>query len=112
MQIAKRLLLLLAWLSGLAFTLAGVFKNHPFLLSLRGPKTAVIFATSLVVIMLLSRWGYWHRAGLAGRWLAVLWLLPPLSILSAEESFELTRRGVLQTEPALAGRLGRHFVVG
>jgi len=112
MRIARRLLLLLAWSSGLALTLAGVFRNHPFLLSLRGPKTIVIFATSLIVIVLLWRWRFWRRAGLAGRWLAVLWLLPPLSILSAEGSFEIARRGVLQTEPALAERLGRHFVVG
>jgi beta-N-acetylhexosaminidase len=41
-----------------------------------------------------------------------LWLLPPLSLLAAADSFEITRRGVLQTEPALAERLGRHFVVG
>ncbi len=112
MRIAKRLPLLLAWLSGFAFTLAGVCRNHPFLLSLRGPKIAVIFATSLVVIALLLRWGYPRKAGFAGRWLVVLWLLPPLSILSAQESFEITKRKVLQTEPALAQSLGRHFMVG
>ena len=93
-------------------TLAGVCKNHPFLLSLRGPKIVVIFATSLVVIALLLKWGYLRKAGFAGRWLVVLWLLPPLSILSAQESFEIAKRGVLQTEPALAQQLGRHFMVG
>jgi beta-N-acetylhexosaminidase len=112
MRFAKWILLLLAWSSGLLFTIAGAFNNHPFLLSLRGPKTVVMSATSLLMIALLWRWGFWRRAGLAGRWLAVLWLLPPLSLLAAAESFEITRRGVLQTEPALAGRLGRHFVVG
>ena len=42
----------------------------------------------------------------------LLWLLPPLSMLSAKASFESTRRDVLQTEAKLAQRLGRHFIVG
>jgi len=88
------------------------FRSHPFLVSLRGPKTVVILATSLVVIALLSRWGYLRKAGFAGRWLVVLWLLPPLSILWARGSFETTKQAVLQTEPALAQKLGRHFMVG
>lgn len=112
MRLAKWILLLLAWSSGLAFTIAGAFNNHPFLLSLRGPKAVAMSAISLLMMVLLWKWGFWRRSGLAGRWLAVLWLLPPLSLLSAAESFEVTRRGVLQTEPALAERLGRHFIVG
>jgi beta-N-acetylhexosaminidase len=112
MRIAKRLLLFLAWSTGLAFTLAGVFRNHPFLLSLHGPKIVLIFATSLMVIALLLKWGYLRRTGFAGRWLVVLWLLPPLSILWARESFESTKHAVLQTGPALAQTLGRHFMVG
>jgi beta-N-acetylhexosaminidase len=112
MRLAKWILLLLAWSSGLAFTIAGAFNNHPFLLSLRGPKAVAMSAISLLTMVLLWKWGFWRRSGLAGRWLAVLWLLPPLSFLSAAESFEVTRRGVLQTEPALAERLGRHFIVG
>src|SRR5689334_13019095 len=112
MRFAKWILLLLAWSSGLAFTIAGAFNNHPFLLSLRGPKAVAMSAISLLMMVLLWKWGFWRRSGLAGRWLAVLWLLPPLSLLSAAESFEVTRRGVLQTEPALAERLGRHFIVG
>lgn len=112
MRLAKWILLLLAWSSGLAFTIAGAFNNHPFLLSLRGPKAVAMSAISLLTMVLLWKWGFWRRSGLAGRWLAVLWLLPPLSLLSAAESFEVTRRGVLQTEPALAERLGQHFIVG
>jgi beta-N-acetylhexosaminidase len=42
----------------------------------------------------------------------MVWLLPPLSLLAAMDSFEITKRSVLQTEPGLAERLGRHFVVG
>src|SRR5262249_55533534 len=49
---------------------------------------------------------------LAGRWLVVLWLLPVLSILSVQASFETMKQGVLQTEAKLAQTLGRHFVVG
>lgn len=112
MRLAKWILLLLAWSSGLAFTIGGAFNNHPFLLSLRGPKAVAMSAISLLTMVLLWKWGFWRRSGLAGRWLAVLWLLPPLSLLSAAESFEVTRRGVLQTEPALAERLGQHFIVG
>jgi beta-N-acetylhexosaminidase len=65
-----------------------------------------------MVIALLSRSGYPRKAGFAGRCLVVLWLLSPLSILSARESFEITKKAVLQTEPALARKLGRHFMVG
>ena len=72
----------------------------------------MIFATSLVVIALLLKRGYLRKAGFAGRWLVALWLLPPLSILSAQELFEIAKRGVLQTEPALAQQLGRPFMVG
>jgi beta-N-acetylhexosaminidase len=75
-------------------------------------KIVLILATSLLVIALLLRWTYSSRAGFAGRWLVVLWLLPPLSNLSARESFEITKHAVLQTEPALAQKLGRHFMVG
>jgi len=112
MRSSKRVLVLLAWSGGLLLTSAAVFRNHPFLLSLRGWGTLLIVATSLAVIALLSKLGYWSRAGLAGRWLVVLWLLPPLSVLSAHASFESTKQGVLQTDPKLAQMLGRHFMVG
>jgi beta-N-acetylhexosaminidase len=112
MRSAKRYLLFLAWLIGLAFTLAAICRNGPFLVSLRGSGNLIIVVSSLVVIAFLTRRGYWKRAGLAGRWLALLWLLPPLSMLSAKASFESTKQGVLQTETKLAQRLGRHFIVG
>jgi beta-N-acetylhexosaminidase len=93
-------------------TLIGIHKNHPVLISLRGPGTIVIAATSLVVIALLVKRGYWKRTGFSGRWLLLLWLLPPLSMLSARASFESTKQSVLRTEPLIAQNLGRHFVVG
>jgi beta-N-acetylhexosaminidase len=112
MRWAKQLGLILAWLAGLLFTILAIFTYHPVLLSLRGLWTVLIFATSLVMIALLSRCGCWKRAGLAGRWLVLLWCLPPLTMLSAHASFEITRKNVLQTDPVLAQSLGRHFIVG
>jgi beta-N-acetylhexosaminidase len=102
----------LAWFGGLLFTVFGIFTYHPVLLSLRGLGTVLIFATGLVMIALLLRCGCWKRAGFAGRWLVLLWCLPPLSILSAHATFEITRKNVLRTDPALAQSLGRHFIVG
>ena len=112
MRFAKWFGLSLAWLNGLAFTLIGIYKNHPVLIHLRGSGTIVMVATSLAVIAWLARCGRWKRSGLAGRWLLALWFLPPLAMLSAQASFEGTKRSVLRTEPLLAQNLGRHFVVG
>jgi beta-N-acetylhexosaminidase len=112
MRIAKCFGLSLIWGAGIVFTLVSIYKNHPILVSLRGPGTVVLLATSIVVIALLSRWGFWRRAGFAGWWLVLLWCLPPLSILSARDTFETGKRGVLQTEAKLAQNLGRHFMVG
>src|SRR5579859_4859289 len=97
---------------GLAFTVAGSCTTSPFLVSLRGTGNIMIFASSLVVIAVLTKRGYWQRAALAGRGLVLLWLLPPLSMLSAQASFESTKQGVMRTDAALAQSLGRHFIVG
>jgi beta-N-acetylhexosaminidase len=112
MRSAKRFGLFLAWLIGLLFTFIGVCHNAPFLLSLRGPGNLIVLVSCLVVVACLSKWGYWRRAGFAGRWLVLLWLLPPVSMLSARASFESTKQSVMKTESSLAHRLGRHFMVG
>ena len=112
MRFAKWFGLSLAWLTDLALTLIGIYKNHPVLIHLRGSGTIVMVATSLAVIAWLARYGRWKRGGLAGRWLLALWFLPLLSMLSAQASFEGTKRSVLRTEPSVAQNLGRHFVVG
>src|ERR1700754_2432252 len=112
MQILKWFGLSLAWLGGVTLTLIGIYTNHPVLISLRGRGTVVMVLTSLLVIALLLKCGCWKRAGLAARWLLLLWLLPPLSMLSARASFESTKQGVLKTDPLVAQNLGRHFVVG
>src|ERR1700753_3653403 len=95
----QSLSLLLAWLTGIAFTLIGVFANHPILLSLRGPKTVALFATGFLAVAALTNCGYSRRA--CGRWLVVLWLLPPLAVLPAIASFEFTKHRVLRTRPQL-----------
>src|ERR1700759_3694047 len=107
-----RFLLLLAWAAGTAFTLLGIYTSHPILLSLRGTGDVVILVTSLAVVAILLGCGCWKRPGFAGWWLVLLWCLPPLSVLSAREDFDTTKRGVLRTEPKLAQTLGRHFMVG
>ncbi len=112
MQIIRRLLVLLAWAAGTAFTLLGIYTNHPILVSLRGTGDVVIFVTSLAVTAILSGCGCLRRPGFAGWWLVLLWCLPPLSMLSAREDFDSTKRSVLRTEAKLAQSLGRHFMVG
>jgi beta-N-acetylhexosaminidase len=112
MRIFRRILLFLAWVAGTAFTLLGIYTNHPILLSLRGTGDVVIFVTSLAVVAILSACGCLKRPGFAGWWLVLLWCLPPLSMLSARDSFDSTKRAVLQTDPKLAQTLGRHFMVG
>src|SRR5689334_4801892 len=112
MRIVGRFLVFLGWVAGTVFTLLGIYTNHPILLSLRGTGDVVIYVTSLAVVAILSACGCWKRPGFAGWWLVLLWCLPPLSILSAREDFDSTKRSVLQTEAKLAHTLGRHFVVG
>src|SRR5579871_3727391 len=112
MRVVRQLLVFLAWAAGTAFTLLGVYTNHPILLSLRGTGDVVIFVASLAVVAILSACGCWKRPGFAGWWLVLLWCLPPLSMLSAREDFDSTKRSVLQTEAKLAQTLGRHFMVG
>src|SRR5215475_9033617 len=99
MGFSKSFRLALAWLGGLVFTLIGIYKNQPVLIHLRGLGTIVMVAISLAVIAWLARRGCWKRGGVAGRWLLALWFLPPLSMLSAQASFEDTRRSVLRTDP-------------
>lgn len=112
MQMARRFLLFLAWAAGTAFTLLGIYTNHPILLSLRGTGDAVILVTSLALVAILSACGCVRRPGFGGWWLVLLWCLPPLSMLSARESFDSSKRAVLRTEAKLAQTLGRHFMVG
>jgi beta-N-acetylhexosaminidase len=111
MQILGRIKIVLAWLIGLALVFAAVNKNDPYLISLRGAGNAVIVVSSLLVVALMIRRGVWG-GGWRGRWLLLLWILPSVSMLGAETSFEIRKWRVLNTDVARAQLLGRHFVVG
>jgi len=112
MQIPKRIGIILAWFIGLALIFAAVNKNDPYLIWLRGAGNAVIVVASLLAVALMIRRGAWTTGGLPGRLLLLLWVLPSVSILCAEASFEVRKWRVLNTDVARAKLLGRHFVVG
>jgi beta-N-acetylhexosaminidase len=111
MQIIRRIGIILVWLAGPVFIFAGVNKNDPYLILLRGPGNIVLATASIIAVVVLIRRGYWGR-GIAGRLLILLWCLPSLSMLSAHASFEWRKQQVLRTGAAQARSLGRHFVVG
>jgi beta-N-acetylhexosaminidase len=100
----------LAWMIGLILVFAGVNTNDPYLVWLRGIGNAGLIAASLGVVIVLLRSGSWRS--LSGRLLVVLWLLPSLSMLWANASFEIRKQSVLRTDVARAQNLGQHFVVG
>jgi len=112
MSIIKRSGVILLWLAALLLLFAGINKNDPYMVPLRGTGNVVLAVTSLVIVVALIRRGIWRRPGIAGRLLVLLWCLPPLAMLGAHLSFEIRKRDVLRTETAEAIRLGRHFVVG
>jgi beta-N-acetylhexosaminidase len=112
MQILKRIGIILVWLVGLALIFAALNKNDPYLIWLRGAGNAVIVTASLLAVALMIRRGAWTTGGLPGRLLLLLWVLPSVSMLCAETSFEARKWRVLNTEVARAKLLGRHFVVG
>jgi beta-N-acetylhexosaminidase len=117
MKILKPLGLLLLWLAGFLLVVVGLRTYDPVLAWLRGPGNVVICVASLAVALDLLRRGGWRcRAWTARllvlRLLVLLWILPSLAMLYATVAFEVCKRGVLQTEPARAEKLGPHFIVG
>jgi beta-N-acetylhexosaminidase len=112
MQILRRTGIILAWFIGLALVFAAVNKNYPYLIWLRGAGNAAIAAACLLAAAGLIRRGAWSNGGWPGRLLLLLCILPPLSMLGAETSFEMRKWRVLNAEDARAKLLGRHFVVG
>src|SRR5581483_12458254 len=56
--------------------------------------------------------GGWRARPWTARLLVLLWMLPSLAMLYATFGFQICRHTVLQTEPALAVKLGQHFIVG
>ena len=112
MQIPKRIGIISVWFIGLALVFTAVNKNDPYLIWLRGAGNAVIVVASLLAVALMIRRGAWTSGGLPGRLLLLLWVLPWVSMLCAEASFEVRKWRVLNTDVARAKLLGRHFVVG
>jgi beta-N-acetylhexosaminidase len=111
MQTIKRIGVILIWFAGMAFVFVAANKNDPYLISMRGPGNIVLTVVSIAVVFVLIRRGYW-RKGIGGKLLVLLWCAPVLAMLSAEASFELRKRDVLQTDAAQVRGLGRHFMVG
>jgi beta-N-acetylhexosaminidase len=111
MQIIKRIGVILIWCAGMAFVFAAANKNDPYLIAMRGPGNIVLAIGSVAALVVLIRRGY-GRTGIAGKLLVLLWCVPPLAMLCAQVSFELSKRDVLQTEVTQARDLGSHFMVG
>ena len=95
---------------GLILVFAGINTNDPYLVWLHGVGNAGLIAASLGFVIVLLRSGSWRS--LPGRFLVLLWLLPSLSMLCANISFEIRKQSVLHTDVARAENLGQHFVVG
>lgn len=112
MQILTRIGTVLAWSIGLALVFAAANKNDPYLISLRGAGNVAIVVASLLVVARMIGRGVWAGGGWWGRLLLLVWVLPSLSMLGAEASFEVRKWRVLNTDVARAQLLGRHFVVG
>jgi beta-N-acetylhexosaminidase len=100
------------WFFGLLFVFAGINKNDPYLISLRGTGNVALAVTGISVSVALIRRGYWCRPGVAAKLLILLWCFAPISMLGAHIAFEARKRDVLQTEVGPAHTLGRHFIVG
>jgi beta-N-acetylhexosaminidase len=112
MQILKRIGLVAVWFIGLVLVFAAVNKNDPYLIWLRGAGNAAIVVACLLVVAWLIRRGDWSGGGWPARLMLLLCVLPPLSMLGAEASFEMRKWRVLNIDDARAKMLGRHFVVG
>src|SRR3954452_14172825 len=112
MSIIKRSCVVLLWLAALVLLFAGINKNDPYMVPLRGAGDIALVVTSVAVVVALIRRGMWRRPGIARPLLVLLWCLPPRAMLGSHISFESRRRDVLRPEPPEAALLGRNFVRG
>jgi beta-N-acetylhexosaminidase len=112
MQSLRRLGILSLWLGGIVLLVVGLKTYDPVLLSLRGPGNLALGLGSLAVVTVLLWRGGWRGRPWTARLLLLLWMLPSLAMLYAIFAFQICRHTVLQTEPALAVKLGQHFIVG
>ncbi|MGY3691478.1 hypothetical protein ACVIGA_001558 [Bradyrhizobium sp. USDA 3240] len=112
MQVSKCIGIILLWIAGFGFVLAGVNSNDPYLVPLRGTGNLLVVVASIAVAFVLVRSAASRRRAPAGKLLVILWCLPPLAMLAAHGVFEVRKHRVLRTEPVLARSLGQHFVIG
>src|SRR5437899_1299681 len=110
MQFLRRIGLILLWLAAPVVAFASANKNDPYLVPLRGAGNIAVVATSVVIIVVLLRRGYWR--GVAGKLLVLLWCLPPLLMAAAHLKFELRKHEILAARTAEARQLGPHFMIG
>jgi beta-N-acetylhexosaminidase len=112
MHLIKRIGVVLLWIVGPVFVFAGINNNDPYLVPLRGAGNLLLVVTSAAAVLMLLHREYWSRRGWGGKLLIVLWCLPLLGMIFSHATLALREHYVLETEPALARTLGRHFMVG
>src|SRR3954468_14615404 len=108
----KRIGINALWLLGMLFVFAGINKNDPYMVPLRGFGNAAIVVMSLAIACVLVRHAMRSGSGVARKLLIGLWCVAPLSMLATYATFEIRKYNVLNTERSDAHTLGRHFVVG
>jgi beta-N-acetylhexosaminidase len=111
MRLTRFLATASAWLLGLLFVFAGLNKNDPYLIALRGAGNAIIVVASILIVVLLIRRRSWN-SGWAWRLLILLWVLPPVAMMWSETSFQIRKWRALHTAAPQAQILGPHFMVG
>jgi beta-N-acetylhexosaminidase len=110
MKFLRRIGLVLLWLAAPVVAFASANKNDSYLVPLRGAGNVALVATSIVIIVVLLRRGYWR--GVAGKLLVLLWCLPPLLMAAAHLKFELRKHESLAASTTEARQLGPHFMIG
>lgn len=110
MKFLRLIGLILLWLAAPVVAFAAANKNDPYLVPLRGVGNIVLVVASIAIVIGLLRRGRWR--GLAGKFLVMLWCLPPMLMTVAHFSFELRKHDVLSASVPEARQLGPHFMVG
>src|SRR5437762_8494892 len=110
MQFLNRVGPILLWLAAPLVAFAAANKNDPYLVVLRGAGNIALVVASIVIVTVLLRRGRWRS--MAGKFLVMLWCLPPVLTSAAHLKFELRKHDVLAATATEARQLGPHFMVG
>ena len=110
MQFLNRIGPILLWLAAPLVAFAAANKNDPYLVVLRGAGNIALVVASIVIVTVLLRRGRWRS--MAGKFLVMLWCLPPVLMSAAHLKFELRKHDVLAATATEARQLGPHFMVG